>query len=383
MPTLSTDDLKAAIAAGDLLAVSIDTVVFDAKGRTFDHPVLRRLDQFKRREVEGRYCRRGCAGNESAPARGRARVAAGAQASPAFAQPSVAAPERRSGEGGPADRCGIRSRSRKTSFVGSWKMSTAKCSPCSRAPGSAQRIFDLYFSGEPPFGPGKGRKSEFPDAYALLTLEAYAAAAGKLLLCVSADKGWIEFAARSIHLVCVARLEDALELFNVADQHLAEAIVQEWLAMDAEERIEAVESAFELRLEDLDFDVEADARLDWDAEPLGAVVQFLEPDKTGRPQVIDVRDGAVTFTVEVEAQVCFEASFEFYARDSVDKDYINLGTREAYAVRPVPFELTIKADRSLEHGPVFHEVDVTSARVDVDFGYVEAFPGEDPTHEKY
>ena len=382
MPTLSEDELKVAITAGDLFAVSIDTVVFDAKGKTFDQPVLRRLDQFKRRDVE--IVIADVIAREM-KAHLREAAAETQRALKRALRSHNGLWRRKKSEKESAD---LLIDADSAAFAES-EFSTfldnvgGKVLEVIDEAGSAQRIVDLYFSGGPPFGPSKGRKSEFPDAYALLTLEAYAAASGKLLLCVSADKGWVEFAARSNHLVCVTRLEDALELFNAAYQHLAEVIVQQWLALEDEDRIEAVEGAFEFRLEDLDFDIDADTDLPWDAEPLGAVLQSLETEKAGRPQVIDVQGDAVTFTVGVEARVCFEASFDFYAMGGVDKDYVELGSRDAYAETPVPFELTIKADRSLEHGPVFHEVDVTSARLDVHFGYVEAFPGEDPTHEKY
>lgn len=36
----------------------------------------------------------------------------------------------------------------------------------------------------------------------------------------------LAYAARSDHLICVGRLEDALALFNAADQHLADAVVE-------------------------------------------------------------------------------------------------------------------------------------------------------------
>ena len=381
MPTLPEDELKAAIAVGDIFAVSIDTAIFDGKGKTFDHPVLRRMDQFKRRDVEvviadviaqemKAHLREDAVETQRALKRAlrshnrrwRREQSDGERADLLIDADPVALAE--------------------TEFQEFLEKVGGKVLGVTGKPGWAQRILDLYFSGEPPFGAAKRRKSEFPDAFALLTLEAYAAAAGKLLLCVSPDKGWVEFASRSDHLVCVSGLEDALALFNAADQHLAEAIVQHWLALEAVDRIEAVEGAFEYRLDDLDFDIDADTDLPWDAEPLGAVVQSLAPDNIGRPKVIDVRGDSVTFTVRVEANVGFEASFGFYFVDGAD-NRVELGSEDAYVERSVPFDLTIKADHSLEHGAVFHEVDVASAQIEVNFGYVEAFPDEDPTHEKY
>ena len=51
MPTLSNDQVKAAIADGDVFAISIDTTVFDAKQNNFQNAVLLCLDQFHQRDI--------------------------------------------------------------------------------------------------------------------------------------------------------------------------------------------------------------------------------------------------------------------------------------------------------------------------------------------
>ena len=47
------------------------------------------------------------------------------------------------------------------------------------------------------------------------------------------------------------------------------------------------------------------------------------------------------------------------------------------------FDLTITADRSLDTGLKFYEAEVAKEGFAVDFGYVEAFPNDNPAHEKY
>ena len=53
----------------------------------------------------------------------------------------------------------------------------------------------MYFSPETPFEEGK--KHEFPDAIALITLEDWAKTNGKNLLAITRDKGWIAFCEKS------------------------------------------------------------------------------------------------------------------------------------------------------------------------------------------
>jgi hypothetical protein len=80
--------------------------------------------------------------------------------------------------------------------------------------GLAQKLFDAYFNLHPPFGAGKDKKHEFPDAAILFTLEDFASQRGIQLIAVSKDDGWKAFAARSPHIFCVSSLDDLTSLFE-------------------------------------------------------------------------------------------------------------------------------------------------------------------------
>ena len=60
-------------------------------------------------------------------------------------------------------------------------------------------VFTRYFNVDPPFQNGK--KHEFPDAVALLSLEAWAKENNKKILAVSADKDWLTFESDYIEVV--------------------------------------------------------------------------------------------------------------------------------------------------------------------------------------
>lgn len=382
MPRLSDDQIKTLIAEGGLFAISIDTAAFDGKRKSFQNAVLRRLDQFQERDIQVVIVDV-IAGEMKAHLRDEAVETQRALKKALRAHTNRWRREAPEGEEAAllidADAAKF-AQAELDEFLAHVH---GKVITAGDTPEAVTKIFDRYFAEEPPFGSADKRKSEFPDAFALLRLDAYAAEQGKTLICVSPDKGWIEYAAQSDHLICVGRLEDALALFNAADKHLADAIVETWRQSEGGEFIEDVSRAFEYRLDDLDFDIEGHADVSFEAEPLSAVLQFVSPHSIGQPTVIAVDGETVTFTVRVEALVGFEALFSFYVTDSIDKDDVSLGSEEAYVEKTLPFDLTITADRSLEHGPVFHEVEVTKKRFEVDFGYVEAFPNEDPTHEKY
>ena len=382
MPTLSNDQIKAAIAGGDVFAISIDTTVFDAKQKTFQNAVLLRLDQFHQRNI--RVVIADVIANEMKTHLRDDALKTQNALKKALRTHNLRW-KRNEVEGEQEDLlinadADALAEVEFDTFLTHVKGEVIKAS---ETPEAVDETFRRYFFKQPPFGLAEKRKYEFPDAFSLIRLEAFAVDHGKLLMCVSEDKGWMEFAAQSDHLVCVDKLENALTLFNAADQHLADAIVDRWQESEGGEFIEEVANALDYRLDDLDFYIDGYTDFSFEAEPLSAVLQTVSPRVIGSPAVIAVDGDTVTFTIEVEAIVDFEAFFSFYVEDNLNINIVNMGSVEANVENTLSFDLTIKADRSLEDGPIFHEVEVTKSPFDVNFGYVEAFPNEDPTYEKY
>ena len=80
-------------------------------------------------------------------------------------------------------------------------------------PALARRVFDMYFGGHPPFGGGRDKKHEFPDAFALATLEQEAQSKDGLVIAVSKDDGWKAYAASSPRIYCIQSLSDLTALY--------------------------------------------------------------------------------------------------------------------------------------------------------------------------
>jgi hypothetical protein len=82
------------------------------------------------------------------------------------------------------------------------------------------RVNDLiqkYFKAEPPFSENGKKKSEFPDAIALISLEQWAEENETEIVVVSLDKDWEGFCKVSERLHYCKELTDALELFQLSD----------------------------------------------------------------------------------------------------------------------------------------------------------------------
>jgi PIN domain len=382
MPNLSRDDIKARIADRSIFAISIDTAIFDGLQGQFDNAVLRRLDQFHARDVRVIF-------SEIVAREIKRHVALAAKETQRDLNKALRRHVNRwklHAPDDPGDPLAIEADAdllAEAQFERFLEAVKGEIVSATGNPDLPAEVLGRYFSEAPPFGESDKRKHEFPDAFALLSLEGLARGEGKLMLCVTPDKGWQTSASQSEHLICVNDLQDALSYFNDAYQALAEEIVAAWRQRRTDDFLEEVERAFELRLGDLDFHATGDAAADFEAEPIEAVLQYIAPDKIGSPTVIAVDADTITFTVSVEGLVSFSARFDFFIRDSVDKDEVPLNSEQATVEKVIPFDLTITADRRLDDEPVFYEVEVAHRPFDVDFGYVEVFPHENPEHEKY
>ncbi len=379
MPTMTREDVIAAIGEGRIGAVTIDTTVFDSKQKNFRQVDFRTIAQFRKRntpvvitdviasemmahlEVEAaetqRVLKTALRQNNLRWHRERADN----EAATLFLDREPAAFAQSEFDDFVAD-------------VG------AQVLPVSETPDGLSELFRRYFAVETPFGEKATRKQEFPDAAALLRLEAYAKQREKLVLCVAQDKAWKDFCDKSDHLVAVFPLNAALGMFSAAfeDEDLADKIVELWKAGTEVDFEQEVRDAIIERLTYVDFDVDADCSVEFEAEPMDAQLSEILKDSLTDPIVLAADDTTVTFSIEVDIAATFEAHFSFSIWDSVDKEHIGMGSESAETTSEVTMSLTIITDRDVSNGIQVHEVSVSQRSFTVDFGYVEAFPAEGP-----
>ena len=175
----------------------------------------------------------------------------------------------------------------------------------------------------------------------MLSLEDFARQQQKLLLCVSPDRGWKDFATQSSHLVCITDLEAALSFFNDSGRNVADQVMELWKKDKAPELDTEVERAFEYRLGDLDFYADGSSPFEFEAEPTSAVMQSVHLDTASPPIVIATDDKSITFTINVKALVAFEAEFRFY------HDNVTLGFEVKSVEEDIEFQLAITVCREI------------------------------------
>ncbi|MES0036060.1 PIN domain-containing protein [Mesorhizobium sp. M0046] len=237
---------------------------------------------------------------------------------------------------------------------------------------SHDEVIRRYFATEPPFSTKEPKKSEFPDALALLSLEAWASANKTLVLLVSADGDWKRFAEQSDWLVLVPELGTALDHFNLSNE--IRKTVGRALEMlqkaDAPEMHDEIERAIELFLEQFDPEVEAYSSLEYEIDNIDPSLQhwFLNDFDS---RILFVSPDMIVFAVSVTAIVNFEGTFSYSVHDSIDRDYVSLGSDSHETEETISIPMTISMQRQIEEEPVVERIEITPIRVVIDFGSIE------------
>lgn len=240
---------------------------------------------------------------------------------------------------------------------------------------TVRELHDLYFGSRPPFSTKADKKSEFPDAIALLSLERWAADQAGFVLAVSNDGDWARFAEQSLHVICVSQLAAALNLFNGDDAFVAARLAANLASGTAASLRANIQRALESSVEI--FDVAADAPYSYESEDEYATIDdwsVAEP----RFDVLTSDAAVVTVAFPVAVKATFHASFSFSVRDSIDKDYITIGGADASKSEEFDVQVIVTVARDdADPDPDVVELETDATSLSVDFGYVEVDYGDD------
>ena len=199
-----------------------------------------------------------------------------------------------------------------------------------------------YLGAEPPFSNKEAKKREFPDAMALSSLEAWARDAKTMMLVISGDNGWKEFCDISDYLICMGELPSALNLFNENAGVVVSRVLAKLAAGEAQALHEAIDATLESFLENIDLEVEADSSASYETDSVEpSVNSWRIYDPRTKPDVISADDGLLVFAqVPIHADVNFGIFFSFSHWDSVDREYMRLGSRTVN----LPKEIEVHGD---------------------------------------
>lgn len=272
-------------------------------------------------------------------------------------------------------------------FIASTGADTVAASLC-----GMDELLRHYFAPLAPFTAAGAKKSEYPDAIALISLQKWAADKSKRILAVSADKGWAEFAEKSEQIDVEDDLATALEIVQEHAEATEQAVANFITAIEGGQLPETaarIESLLEDGLADWVFHPEGQGSFYLEGDSAGIDLGGFEYEKNGDDYDITIVRAGHEWTV---ARIGFSASgtanaaFSLSLWDGIDKEYVSMGAQSAAS--EVEFEgaflLTLSGDLA---GPLtdieIEELELVDAPGAIDFGEIEYDPGYDDEYEDF
>ncbi|MEX0143839.1 DUF4935 domain-containing protein [Massilia sp. LMS1-1-1.1] len=189
-------------------------------------------------------------------------------------------------------------------------------------------VLRCYFNANPPFHRENLKKSEFPDAIALLSLAGWATDEGTELVVVSRDADWATFCEESDKLHLVTDLATALALFQTPDEAV-KSVIEELRGMLNDPESE-IFSQIEEEIRDFDWvdHVTSDIESQFQCEEDDSEVELKKCEFVDGPNTIvvtDIDEEAVSVIFALQVSGEYKANFSFQKWDSVDREYISMG----------------------------------------------------------
>jgi hypothetical protein len=245
---------------------------------------------------------------------------------------------------------------------------------------TSREVLERYFNQEPPFSETGDKKHEFPDAYALMSVEKWAAENDFKVLVVSHDKGWKEFCAKSERLTCRDDLGSALKLFqphNAASQFLTD--LNACLVSPTTSEVEdAIAGGIKSALEVMEIHVNAESRFYWEPSDVYAEYKSHEFRHLASTRVdidlVRVTEQEVVVRIPAEITAEIHASFSLSMTDPIDKDEIGMGSEDLDVEHTFDSDvlITFQGDFSgALNGVSVEEVELVDSMPTVEFGEIE------------
>lgn len=247
-------------------------------------------------------------------------------------------------------------------------------------------LLKAYFEPTAPFEASGEKKSEFPDAIALMSLEQWARSSGRTILAASADKGWKAFADRSDHISVEGDLGGALQIVQDDTDAAAVAINGLLRRMTGGELgglMASVSHRLSDALLDWDFEIEASSYLRYEVDTYELKLEdfsFVEQGEGFAVTIVRLEAEETAIQVDVEITATAIADFSLYAWDSIDREEIGLGTTSASNEETFPASILITFLGPLTGPPEeldIEDVEVVEALSSVNMGEIEMDYGED------
>ena len=211
-------------------------------------------------------------------------------------------------------------------------------------------VVGSYFHQAPPFS-SKGKKNEFPDAIALLSLEAWAETNDEVILAVSNDGDWKTYCESSERFGLKEDLGDAIaSLAADAEAYLplAKAVVEDLRKNPQGVAGEDFENALEFSVSNAFVFAEFDGPMPGEAEEVFLTLSsfdLLPDDDLEDVELMQMADDRFVARVPIMVKALLTALVSFSVYDSVDKDRVPMGSAEVERDVEFPASVLIHAHK--------------------------------------
>lgn len=192
-------------------------------------------------------------------------------------------------------------------------------------------LIEKYFQAKPPFSETGKKKNEFPDAIALISLENWANKNKTKICVVSSDNDWKNFCDGSDILIYVDDFAVALGLFQLQDaDDICRYLSERYEKGELDNVQQAITNALEYKISDIDISPEANSGFYWELESTEISLNDFEFTLIDHPNIIfrpvNLDDNMLVVESKLSIDVNIECSFSFSVWDSIDRDYVSMGS---------------------------------------------------------
>lgn len=218
------------------------------------------------------------------------------------------------------------------------------------------KLLSLYFEADPPFEGSGDKKAEFPDAIALLSLEKWAEEHEVQLLAVSKDAGWLKFAKTSSHIDGLENIADALAHFQPHNsaKNIVDALRQQIVRSGKSEIIDTLNEFIIESTNEAEVDVEYSSAIhaELDQTEVHYISHEFTHDAEDRPivDVIRIEANWLSLRLRVEIRYEIQAHFSMSVWDSIDKEYVSIGSSSAVAENSYICDVLLSLTGDFSHG---------------------------------
>jgi PIN domain len=343
MPVVSLEKLKHAVIDGSVGAITVDTSVVERYQFGFESGVLAKLAQFSHAEADHIVLDivlheiRSHLRSEADLVRSQVKNALkplgnswGIEKTDREAALTLLFGEQ-SGQ--------VRTEKRLQAFLQDSSAVVLTCSDLVSLPD----ILSRFIETKAPFGNTEGKKHEFPDAVALLALEAWAVKNDKAVIAVSRDTDWKRYCVDSPRVYFIDDLAQALSAFQAGADD-ASLLLGRLLAEGKVPNLdEIILEAIRFQSDKIDIDMEASANWYYEAELYDIEVSSDSSmaDQVKEFDVVEFEDNVLVIQTSLALDVTAHFSVNFQAWDGIDREYLSAGSASIHQTERMDLEVIL------------------------------------------